>query len=97
MDAHVIATMLSQALDIAAGTYSEEGEYADVPDGIEELDVIRTYEEDGSAQSRFDSWRAAWLITRDYPIVGVGVRNANLFSEQYGADMEGRTIHSQYL
>ena len=28
---------------------------------------------------------------------GVGIRNSNLFSYQYGADMEGRTIHSQYL
>lgn len=58
---------------------------------------VRQYEQDGSAQSRFDSWSAAWDIASDYPISGAGIRNANLLSYQYGADMEGRTIHSQYL
>jgi probable O-glycosylation ligase (exosortase A-associated) len=52
---------------------------------------------DESASSRRQSWAAAWDIALDNPILGVGVRNANLFSHQYGADMEGRTIHSQYL
>lgn len=52
---------------------------------------------DESANSRRQSWTAAWKIACDYPILGVGVRNANLLSHQYGADMEGRTIHSQYL
>ena len=52
---------------------------------------------DESANSRRQSWAAAWAIAKDYPIFGVGVRNSNLFSRQYGADMEGRTIHSQYL
>ncbi|MBY0524711.1 MAG: O-antigen ligase family protein [Gemmataceae bacterium] len=59
--------------------------------------TVSKYEEDGSAQSRFQSWNAAWHIARDNPIFGVGVRNANLFSHQYGADEEGRTIHNQYL
>ena len=59
--------------------------------------TINEVEKDESAQSRFGSWAAAWGIARDHPIFGVGVRNANLYSQQYGADMEGRTIHSQYL
>jgi probable O-glycosylation ligase (exosortase A-associated) len=59
--------------------------------------TVSNYEEDGSAQSRFDSWRAAIRIANDYPIFGVGIRNSNLLSFQYGADTEGRTIHSQYL
>lgn len=54
-------------------------------------------EVDGSANSRRMSWAAAWNMAKDNPIFGVGIRNANLFSYQYGADMEGRTIHSQYL
>lgn len=58
---------------------------------------ISDHDRDGSAQSRLGSWQAAWKIVQDYPVFGVGIRNANLFSYQYGADMEGRTIHSQYL
>jgi probable O-glycosylation ligase (exosortase A-associated) len=59
--------------------------------------TIESHEVDESANSRKQSWAAAWNMAKDYPIFGVGVRNANLFSQQYGADMEGRTIHSQYL
>jgi probable O-glycosylation ligase (exosortase A-associated) len=52
---------------------------------------------DASAQSRRDSWTAALKMARDNPIFGVGLRNANLFSHAYGADLQGRTIHSQYF
>lgn len=55
------------------------------------------YERDASANSRFDSWNAAIRIANDNPVFGVGIRNANLLSYQYGADTEGRTIHSQYF
>lgn len=58
---------------------------------------IQEHEVDASANSRRQSWLAAYRIARDHPVFGVGIRNANLFSYQYGADMEGRTIHSQYL
>lgn len=58
---------------------------------------ISDHDRDESAQSRFGSWSAAWRMAKDHPILGVGPRNANLFSFQYGADMEGRTIHNQYL
>jgi probable O-glycosylation ligase (exosortase A-associated) len=58
---------------------------------------ISEHDQDQSAHSRLSSWSAAWGIAKDNPIFGVGVRNANLFSYQYGADMEGRTIHNQYL
>jgi probable O-glycosylation ligase (exosortase A-associated) len=59
--------------------------------------TIENHEIDGSANSRRDSWNAAWQMAKANPIFGVGVRNANLYSQQYGADMYGRTIHSQYL
>ena len=59
--------------------------------------TVEHYEQDDSAQSRFDSWKAAVKIAMDYPVFGAGVRNANLLTYQYGADMEGRTIHSVYL
>lgn len=55
------------------------------------------HEQDGSAQSRFQSWTAAWHIAQDNPIFGVGLRNSNLYSFEYGADLQGRTIHNQYL
>jgi O-antigen ligase len=59
--------------------------------------TIQDHEIDESAQSRRQSWAAAWAMAKDNPIFGVGVRNSNLFSYEYGADMVGRTIHSQYL
>jgi O-antigen ligase len=55
------------------------------------------FDEDGSAQSRFTSWAIGWKMALERPIFGFGVRNSNLFTKQYGADLEGRTIHSQYL
>jgi O-antigen ligase len=58
---------------------------------------VEQYEEDRSAQSRLESWRAAWHIATDHPILGVGIRNSQLISYQYGADEQGRVIHSQYL
>lgn len=58
---------------------------------------ISTYEQDATAQQRIQSWQAAWGIIQDNPVFGVGIRNANLFSYQYGADAQGRTIHNLYL
>jgi probable O-glycosylation ligase (exosortase A-associated) len=58
---------------------------------------IGEYQTDGSANSRFDSWAAAWKMTWDHPLTGVGIRNSNLLSQTYGADKYGRTIHNQYL
>lgn len=55
------------------------------------------YKEDDSANSRFASWTAAVRMANDHPILGVGLRNSPLFSFQYGADMEGRVIHSNYF
>jgi probable O-glycosylation ligase (exosortase A-associated) len=59
--------------------------------------TIEKHELDESANSRKQSWAAAWKMALDYPIFGVGVGNARLFSHQYGADYEGRMIHNQYL
>ncbi len=59
--------------------------------------TLEDTEADESANSRRDSWAAAWEIAKENPIFGVGIRNANLISHEYGADMAGRTIHSQYL
>jgi len=58
---------------------------------------IQNYEEDTDANLRFRSWQAAFRIANEYPLFGAGIRNSNLLAYDYGADMEGRTIHSQYL
>jgi probable O-glycosylation ligase (exosortase A-associated) len=55
------------------------------------------YQEDGSANSRFGSWTAAIRMANDHPLLGMGLRNSSLFSHQYGADIEGRVIHSQFF
>jgi probable O-glycosylation ligase (exosortase A-associated) len=58
---------------------------------------IEQHEVDESANSRKQSWAAAIRIANDYPLFGAGLRAANVLSYKYGADMEGRTIHSQYF
>jgi len=52
---------------------------------------------DYSAQSRMTSWSAALEIVKEHPLTGVGIRNSNTYTHNYGADHVGRTIHSQYL
>lgn len=58
---------------------------------------IEQYQKDRSAASRLQSWGAALEIAKDHPLFGVGLRNANLHSYAFGADMPNRAIHSQYL
>jgi probable O-glycosylation ligase (exosortase A-associated) len=55
------------------------------------------YDTDASANSRLTTWRIAWRMASENPIFGMGIRNSNLFTFDYGADMPGRTIHSLYL
>lgn len=58
---------------------------------------IERREVDHSFQSRELSWRIAIQIANDYPLFGAGIRCSALEMLKRGADMEGRTIHSQYL
>ena len=58
---------------------------------------IGQQEVDASAQSRWTTWKIAVRMANERPIFGMGIRNSNLFTFRYGADMEGRSIHSQYL
>lgn len=59
--------------------------------------TISQSDTDDSAQSRFTSWGIAWQMANERPIFGFGIRNSSLYTLSYGADMEGRVIHSQYL
>jgi O-antigen ligase len=52
---------------------------------------------DASANSRKETWLIAIRMANEHPILGLGVRCSTLLTQQYGADMEGRAIHSQYL
>jgi len=52
---------------------------------------------DDSAQSRLTTWKIAMRMMSEQPIFGFGIRNSQLFTFDYGADMQGRAIHSQYL
>jgi probable O-glycosylation ligase (exosortase A-associated) len=67
------------------------------PEIRERFFTLKKSEEDESSNIRRRAWAAAWQIAKENPIFGVGVRNANLFSYEYGADIPGRAIHSQYL
>lgn len=58
---------------------------------------ISKSETDESAQSRWTTWKIAVRMANEKPVFGFGIRNSNLFTRSYGADMEGRSIHSQYL
>lgn len=58
---------------------------------------VSDYDKDASIQARIDSWGAAMAMVSDHPVLGMGVRNSNIYSLNYGADRTGRTIHSQYL
>ncbi len=58
---------------------------------------VEKREMDDSYRSRMLSWGIGMEIALDYPIFGVGVRNSNAEMGPRGADMEGRTIHSQYI
>lgn len=50
-----------------------------------------------SQNPRLLSWKIAVQMANDRPVFGFGIRNSNLYTFDYGADEEGRTIHSQYL
>jgi probable O-glycosylation ligase (exosortase A-associated) len=55
------------------------------------------YDTDASARSRLTTWKIAWRMATENPIFGLGIRNSNLYTYDYGADVPGRTIHSLYL
>src|SRR4029453_7069742 len=67
------------------------------PEIRERFFSIERYEEDKSAQSRLASWNAGLRIAQDYPILGIGPRNAPLVIRRYGSDVANRVIHSQYI
>ncbi len=55
------------------------------------------YSADESARSRLNTWKIALRMTLENPVFGMGIRNSTLYTYEYGADIPGRAIHSQYL
>lgn len=84
--AAAISVVLVMVISVMAGTEIRDR-------AISTMD----YETDASALSRLDSWGAAWSIVWDHPLLGKGIRNSNEYSQNYGADLAGRTIHNQYM
>ncbi len=76
----------------AAGVLATAG-----PQVQERFLSISQHDMDESANSRKTTWVIAIKMATESPIFGFGVRNSNLFTKSYGADMEGRSIHSMYL
>jgi probable O-glycosylation ligase (exosortase A-associated) len=76
---------------------------------LDRIVSIQSYEEDGSAQSRFSAWTAAWGLATDRPLTGGGLAitrdlgymflNYNLDAvyspEDSGAEISG--VHSVYF
>jgi probable O-glycosylation ligase (exosortase A-associated) len=58
---------------------------------------IGAHESDGSANSRKTTWGIAARMAMERPLLGYGPRNSSLHTHRYGADEEGRVIHSTYL
>ncbi len=58
---------------------------------------IGEHDIDASANARKVTWAIAIKMTNEKPIFGWGIRNSNLYTFDYGADIPGRSIHSQYL
>ena len=67
------------------------------PEVTDRFTSIGEHEVDESANSRKNSWAIAIQMANEEPLFGFGIRCSNLYTFDYGADMQGRTIHSQYL
>ena len=58
---------------------------------------ISKHDADDSANSRKTTWMIAIRMANEKPFLGFGLRCSSFFTKAYGADMEGRVIHSQYF
>lgn len=61
------------------------------------FNTIFEADKDASAQNRRTTWRIATQMANERPLLGYGIRNSSLYTHKYGADEEGRVIHSTYL
>jgi len=65
----------------------------------ERISTIENYQQDESAQGRFDAWRFAFLLALDRPLLGGGFwvsTNPNIFNH-YVPGVRSRSFHSIYF
>jgi probable O-glycosylation ligase (exosortase A-associated) len=67
------------------------------PEVTDRFTSISEHDADESANSRKTAWAIAIRMANEEPLLGFGIRCSPLYTFAYGADMEGRVIHSQYL
>ncbi len=87
-----------RGLIIGAGLIIATFALAFTPEGwLARMQTIGTYEEDESAQGRFDAWKFAYRLSLDRPIVGGGFRVENaddLFLKYVPDAPRARSFHS---
>ena len=63
----------------------------------ERMVTIDNYQADNSAQGRFDAWRNAWGVAKDYPLgAGFNPNRQELF-DRYSDGAQARAAHSIYF
>ena len=63
----------------------------------ERMSTINNYQTDDSVQGRFDAWRNAWAVAKDYPL-GAGLNpNRQDFFNRYSSGTQARAAHSIYF
>lgn len=65
---------------------------------VERASTTFDYQEDRSAQGRFDAWKTSWRVFLDYPVYGVGPNNLQVVHHTYSPDPERfRVSHNVFL
>lgn len=68
------------------------------PAVIARISTIEQYDEDGSAQSRLESWKAGFGMMSENPLLGVGPGNYGRFSRLYNPEVpEGLVAHNEFI
>jgi O-antigen ligase len=68
------------------------------PEVIARVMTVGSYEDDGSAMSRLESWKAGLQMILDYPVLGVGPENYGRYSAVYNpAVPKGLQAHNDFI
>jgi len=68
------------------------------PEVVARIMSIEAYEEDQSAVSRLESWKAGFAIILDHPLLGIGPGNYGRFSNVYNEQVkEGLVAHNEFI
>src|SRR5262249_11329085 len=68
------------------------------PEVVNRIMTIEAYEEDQSAVSRLESWKAGFAIILDHPLLGIGPGNYGRFSNVYNEQVkEGLVAHNEFI